>query len=103
MPDTSKQASPRAVLLRTRRFDRSLRTLTDAEYERVINALEVLTTAFGDVHSHAGLGIRKLRRRLFECRAGLDLRILFKLEGGTRELILAGSHDHIRRYLKEGH
>ena len=36
-----------------------------------------LPESFGHPHAHLGLGIRKLRPHLFECRAGLGLRLLF--------------------------
>src|SRR5437764_12355195 len=43
----------------------------------VLKLLE-LGNAFGNPHAHSGLGMRKLRADLFECRAGLVLRILFR-------------------------
>ena len=58
--------------------------------------------AWGSPHAHRGAGIRKLGADLFECRAGLRQRMLFKVEKKKRELIFfeIGNHDEIRRLLK---
>jgi hypothetical protein len=58
--------------------------------------------ALGSPHAHRGVGIRKLGPDLFECRAGLRQRMLFKVEKKKRELIFfeIGNHDEIRRLLK---
>ena len=40
-------------------------------------AIDAVRDGFGKPHFHSGLGIRRLRRNCFECRAGLDLRLAF--------------------------
>jgi mRNA-degrading endonuclease YafQ of YafQ-DinJ toxin-antitoxin module len=68
----------------------------------VNQALIAVYPAWGSPHAHHGAGIRKLGADLFECRAGLRLRLLFKAEKKERELVFfeLGNHDDIRRALK---
>jgi len=58
--------------------------------------------AWGIPHLHGGVGIRKLGRDVFECRAGLDARMLFVADASNSELTFfaLGNHDEIRRLLK---
>ena len=65
-------------------------------------ALLGLVAAWGFPHAHQGAGIRKLGPDVWESRAGLRLRLLFKTAKAERELILfeVGNHDDIRRVLK---
>ena len=64
-------------------------------------ALGSVLNAWGTPHAHHGAGIRKLGSKLFECRAGLRLRLLFQPNPSERELIFfeMGNHDEIRRLL----
>ena len=59
-----------------------------------------LGNAFGNPHAHSGLGIRKLRADLFECRLGLALRLLFRALPEALILRFIGSHDDIQKYLR---
>ena len=65
-------------------------------------ALVAILPAWGFPHAHQGVGIRKLGLDLFECRAGLQLRMLFKVGKQERELVFfeIGDHEEIRRILK---
>lgn len=49
-----------------------------------------------------GLGLKQLRKNLWEIRASLQERILFSLKGDTIHFILIGNHDEIKRYLRNG-
>jgi hypothetical protein len=62
----------------------------------------VLPRAVGDVHAHAGLGIRRLHASgIWEARLGLGLRLVSALEADHLTLVRVGSHDEIRRYLRQ--
>jgi mRNA-degrading endonuclease YafQ of YafQ-DinJ toxin-antitoxin module len=65
-------------------------------------ALMAVLPAWGFPHSHQGAGIRKLGADMFECRAGPNLRMLFKAGKKGRELVFfeIGDHDDFRRVLK---
>jgi mRNA-degrading endonuclease YafQ of YafQ-DinJ toxin-antitoxin module len=56
----------------------------------------------GDPHTHAGLGLRKLHRSgIWEARVGLGLRLVFGLQPDLLALARVGSHEDVRRFLKE--
>ncbi len=55
---------------------------------------------FGTPHLHSGLGIRRLRDSLFECRVGLKLRLVFDAEPSALTFSDLGTHDEIRRIVK---
>ena len=47
-----------------------------------------------------GLGLKNLHGLYWEIRRGLRLRILFRWETDLISFVLAGSHDHIKNFLK---
>jgi len=83
----------------TEAFERALRALSESEFDVVASALGKLPNAFG--HPHARSGVRKLRGQIYEMRAGLDRRIVFRKEPDRLFLLLLGNHDQIRRFLKK--
>ena len=64
-------------------------------------AIDRLQTALGQPHQHAGVSIRKLHKNYFEIRVGLDLRLLFRVESNSITFTFAGTHDAVRRFLKQ--
>lgn len=82
------------------RFRRSVRNLTKAQQLEVVRALDSLPAVFGQPHRHTGLGIRRLRRNFFECRAGLAVRLIFEVQPLTLLFHDAGSHDDVQRFLR---
>lgn len=62
--------------------------------------LRALPAAFGRPHTHAGIGLRQLRRGIFEARVGLHLRVIFERDGDSLVVKTIGTHDEIRRYLR---
>ena len=87
-------------LVTTPRFDKSFRKLTAIEQDEVRVVLGQLLQSFGNPHRHAGIGIRKLIKNKYECRAGLRLRVLFSVEANDIFLRLVGDHNEIRNWLK---
>ena len=84
------------------RFQRDVRDLEPQERAAVFEALLALPGALGDPHTHAGLGIRKLHRSgIWEARVGLGLRLVFGLEPTLLTLVRVGSHDEIKRFLRD--
>ena len=85
--------------------DKSIRAalakLAPEHQTRVLAALRQLPAAFGRPHAHAGLGVRQLRRGMFEARVGLQIRVLFERDGDLLVVKALGTHDDIRRYLRE--
>lgn len=66
----------------------------------VAQALDAMKNTFGHPHSHTGLGIRRLRRNFFECRASLDVRLIFEVQPRTLLFHDAGNHDDVQRFIK---
>jgi len=84
------------------RFQRDVRALSAIQRGAVFEVMLALPRVLGDPHRHAGAGIRKLHGSgIWEARLGLGLRLVFALEPGTLTLARVGTHDDIRRYLKE--
>ena len=81
----------------TQRFRRSI---PRGHHAAVADALNAIRDGFGQPHLHSGLSIRKLARNIYECRTGLDLRLVFEARKGTLTFDFAGNHDQVQAYLK---
>ena len=67
----------------------------------VFDAMLVLPEAFRHPGRHTGLGLRKLHASgVWEERIGLELRMLIQMAPDTAVLRLLGTHDEVRKYLK---
>jgi hypothetical protein len=89
-----------AVLLNPR-FLAAVRHLSAEDVARVEEALQTLPDCFGHPHLHAGISIRRLRKNIFECRAGLKVRLLFRANVQALEIFFVGSHDEVRRLIRQ--
>ena len=87
------------MILRRPSFDRAYSKLAPQQCERVDQAIERLDKSFGHPHQHGGMGIRPIGH-FFECRAGLQMRVLFVVRGGDLVLVTVGNHDAVRAYVK---
>ena len=81
----------------TQRFRRSI---PQGHHAAVVDTLNAVRDGFGKPHLHSGLSIRKLARNLYECRTGLDLRLVFEARKGTLTFDFSGNHDEVLSYLK---
>ena len=75
-------------------------TLRSGERERIAVSLRALRDGFGLPHLHSGLGIRRLHKDLFECRAGLHWRVIFFAEKGVLTVYDVMTHDEVRAWLR---
>ena len=82
------------------RFRKSVGKLRDADRNQVADCLCALREGFGLPHLHSGLGIRRLRKDLFECRAGLHWRIVFFAEKGLITAYDVMTHDQVQAWLR---
>jgi hypothetical protein len=82
-------------------FSRSLTRRSDAELQQVAVAMQEAAASFGQPHSHTGVDIRRLGKNLFECRVGLNLRLLFKAGPGILTFVYSGNHDDVQAYLRK--
>ena len=81
-------------------FDQSLQQLPEAKKKQVKKSLRLATAFFETGDLPHGLGMKPLGRGLWEIRAGLSERILFQKDEDTIQYLLVGSHDEIKRFLK---
>jgi hypothetical protein len=79
---------------------KQLRALPERERADVVLKLLELGQIFGQPHQHAGIGIRKLRADLFECRVGLALRVLFRASPDALIIRFIGTHDEVQKHLR---
>lgn len=88
-------------LRRLNRFVREFDKLTAAEQQEVIYAVEALIAHLNSRQPlPGGLGIKKLTRRHWEVRAGLQLRIIYDIETNFIRLITVGNHNDVHRFLR---
>jgi hypothetical protein len=82
------------------RFRKRVRRLGVADRNQIAHCLCALRDGFGSHHVHSGLGIRRLRNDLFECRAGLHWRIIFLAEVGRITAYDVMTHDQVKAWLR---
>lgn len=89
-------------VLLSARFQHDVRDLDREQRLALFDVILSLPRAMGEPHRHAGLGIRKLHRSgIFEARVGLGLRLVFALQPELLALARVGSHEEVRRFLRE--
>lgn len=82
-------------------FDRSVKSFRGREKEEIKQiAIQTIDILSQDRGVHKGIGLKHLKSDFWEIRKGLKARILFRWKKDLVEFILAGSHDDIKRYLK---
>ena len=82
----------------TKRFKKIVR---EAGREAEVSAtLKLVVEGFGKPHLHSGLSIRKLGKRLYECRTNLNWRLVFEANKSVLLFDFAGDHDEVQNYLR---
>lgn len=81
-------------------FERSLRELNSARKDPIKKATQLAVAFFETGKLAHGLGLKLLRGELWEIRASLADRIVFRKAKNIVEFLLVGSHDEIKRFLK---
>ena len=82
------------------RFAARVAKMSLADRNRIADCLCTLRDGFGFPHLHSGLGIRRLRKGLFECRAALHWRIIFFAEKGLITAYDVMTHDQVKAWLR---
>ncbi|MFZ5806477.1 MAG: hypothetical protein ACOY3I_04670 [Verrucomicrobiota bacterium] len=62
--------------------------------------IDHIPDGIGKHHLHSGVDIRCLHQGFFECRVGLDLRLIFRIKNQQLIFVYAGHHDQIKAFLK---
>lgn len=81
-------------------FDRCFKKLSSQKQKCVFDAIESLKVFYETRKISQGLGLKYLRKNYWEIRASLQDRIIFSLENDKVSFILVGSHDDVRKFLK---
>jgi mRNA-degrading endonuclease YafQ of YafQ-DinJ toxin-antitoxin module len=82
----------------TKRFKKIVR---DARRQEEVSAtIQLVIEGFGKPHIHSGLSIRKLDKNLYECRTGLDWRLVFEAQKNLLTFDFAGNHNEVKNYLR---
>ena len=82
-------------------FERSRSKLASSEKHLLVEALQKFNAHLLGRSVPHGFGFKRIGRWHLEFRVDIRLRAIVKIEGSTYYLVLVGSHDEIRRYLKE--
>jgi|GEM_PF-647534 len=86
---------------RTAAFRRAYRRLDETRQQRADDTLLKMENAFETGSIPHGMGIKPLQHGIWETRAGIHDRILFRrAPDDVLELLLIGTHDEIKRFLK---
>ncbi len=81
-------------------FLKSVRNLSEADKETIKGALEKFNAFLIYGNLTKGLGLKKLIRDIYEIRADKRIRIIIKIESSIIHIVLAGTHQGIKEYLK---
>ncbi len=82
-------------------FERSLKKLSPQDKKQTAESLESFNSMLVSGSFPAGLGFKKINHDKYELRVNIRLRVIIKSEGDTYYLVLVGSHDDVRRYLRD--
>lgn len=81
-------------------FIRSIKRLSPQRKQHVKETISSLVSFFETGILLQGLGLKQLRPNLWEIRAGLLDRIVFRRQKDIVEFIIVGTHNEIKRFLK---
>ena len=83
-------------------FEKSMKRLPplekDCVYELCHELVNVLENRRED---YKGLGLKRLRNKIWEIRKDIKLRIIFEWEKDYLKFLLVGDHNQIKNYLKK--
>ena len=82
-------------------FERSLKTLSIQDRDKLKKALIRFNEFLISGIMPAGLGFKKINHDKYEIRVNIRLRVIIKMEKGYVYFVLTGSHDDIKRYLRD--
>ena len=78
----------------------AIRRLPKRQRTQIGEVITAVRDGFGTPHLHSGLGIRRLRDSIFQCRVGLKLRLVFAAAPGVLSFTDLATHDEIRKLIK---
>lgn len=82
-------------------FERAAKKLGPQAKELLAKSLEAFNSFLVSGQLTAGLRFKKINHDKYEFRVDIRLRVIVKKEGDAFYLVLVGTHDEVRRYLRE--
>jgi hypothetical protein len=77
-----------------------VRAMDKAERKEIGDLIDAVCKSFGFPHEHKGLGLRDLGHAFYECRMGLQQRIVFEKTANGLYFHILGDHNQVKRFLK---
>lgn len=81
-------------------FERSAKKLAPLDKAQLTESLEQFNNFLFTGRAPAGLGFKKIDHDIYEFRVGLRLRVVVMAEADIYYLVLIGTHDDIKHYLR---
>lgn len=82
-------------------FERSIKKLSSQDKQKVKKTLEKLNDFIVSGILPKGLGLKKINKDKYELRVDIHFRIIMKTEKESLYIVLAGTHQDIKKYLKK--
>lgn len=82
-------------------FERSLKKLSLHDKDKLKKTLVQFNEFLISDIMPAGLGFKKINHDKYEIRVDIRIRIIIKIDRECVYFVLAGSHDDVRRYLRD--
>jgi mRNA-degrading endonuclease RelE of RelBE toxin-antitoxin system len=82
-------------------FERSLKRLSPSQRKQLSESLSDFYDFAATGFLSCGLGFKRLGPEIYEFRVDIRLRVLLRSEDDTFFLMFVGSHEDVRRYLRE--
>jgi len=79
---------------------KQIRLLSKTDRKRIGELIEQISRSFGTPHLHRGSGMRDLGKNVFECRLGLQSRLIFINHPEYLYFCLIGNHGEVKNFLK---
>ena len=82
------------------KFRRQCKAASSQDRAAILKTLLDLELTLTSPHEHSGLGLRELHSDgYWEVRAGLSMRVLFRLDKDEAIFVFLGNHDEVKRFL----
>ncbi len=81
-------------------FERSVKKLTSEEKKCLTESLEQFNSFLIYGRAPFGFRFKKINHDKYEFRVDIRLRVIIKEEDDAYYLVLVGSHDQVRKYLR---
>jgi mRNA-degrading endonuclease RelE of RelBE toxin-antitoxin system len=82
-------------------FEKCIKKLSNTDKEKLKKSLHQLNSFIEFGLLPKGLGFKKIKGNIYELRVDIRLRIILQMDEEVIYLVLVGSHDDIKRYLKK--